>query len=257
MKQTDERAPDETGPIGGGDYVISQGECLNSIAAAHGHLPDTIWNHADNADVKRARESRDQLLPGDRLFIPPIELGSEDCATEAKHRFRRKAVPIKLIIRVLKQAKEVPVREVAANGYCSWEFDDKPEQPTEQPKEEPEANQKYRLEVDAMSFNGTTDGDGCVEQSIPPDAKTGRLVIRPGATDERVFPLNLGAMDPVTEPSGAAKRLRNLGYACGETQSMNDELSMALRRFQAERGIEETGELDAKTRDELKSAYGS
>ncbi|MFN9992916.1 MAG: LysM peptidoglycan-binding domain-containing protein [Phycisphaerales bacterium] len=257
MNRSDDRAPDETGSVGDGDYVVAQGECLNSIAAAHGHLPDTIWNHSGNAEVKRTRKSPDQLLPGDRLEIPPIEEGSEDCATEKRHRFLRKAVPIELIIRVLKRAKDVPVRQVASDKNTSWEFDDAPEDPIEQPDDEPEANQKYRLEIDGSAFNGTTDDDGYVRESIVPGAQSGRLVIRPGATDERVFILALGAMDPVTEPAGAAKRLRNLGFACRDTAEMNDELSMVLRRFQAMRGIDETGALDSKTQDELKAAYGS
>ena len=66
----------------------------------------------------------------------------------------------------------------------------------------------------------------------------------------------LGHLAPVEEISGVHARLCNLGYAAGAvTDSMTDELRTALRHFQRDCGIEETGEPDEATQEKLKEAH--
>jgi hypothetical protein len=61
-------------------------------------------------------------------------------------------------------------------------------------------------------------------------------------------------MDPVTEPSGALKRLQNLGYM--STESEDESLEAALKSYQLNRGIEVTGRLDAATQQALLEDHG-
>jgi hypothetical protein len=53
--------------------IIKQGECLTTIALARGFVPQTIWDHPDNAELKELRHTHQALLPGDRVVIPDLE----------------------------------------------------------------------------------------------------------------------------------------------------------------------------------------
>src|SRR5574341_1571965 len=69
-------------------HVVSQGECISSIARMYG-FPDwrIIWNHPENADFKKKRPNANVLHPGDKLFVQDRELQEKDCATDQRHRF--------------------------------------------------------------------------------------------------------------------------------------------------------------------------
>ena len=84
--EAEQREPEpeqeDTGPIGAGDHEVQEGECILSIAEAAGLFWETLWNHPDNADLKRERGSPHLLRPGDRLTVPELTKKSESCATE-------------------------------------------------------------------------------------------------------------------------------------------------------------------------------
>jgi hypothetical protein len=67
-------------------------------------------------------------------------------------------------------------------------------------------------------------------------------------------------MDPADEASGVRKRLENLGHlpaAAVDPESEEILLRCAIEAFQRARGIDPTGELDDRTRQELLDAHGS
>lgn len=249
-------APDRTGPVGSGEHEVASGECINSIAEQSGHYWETIWNDGGNADLKSKRKNPDVLFPGDKVVIPLLDRTPESGATEQKHRFRLKG-GVQLILRVLKQGHDDRVHALDPDKNKPWEYNDAPKDDQKAPEDDPEANQRYKLDVDGTLYEGTTDGDGVLKHSISATARSGRLTLRPGATDERVIELEIGHMDPVTEPSGAAKRLNNLGFYCAVSDEMTDGIRAALQRFQQARGIDPTGNLDSTTQNELKDAFGS
>ena len=211
-----------TGPVGRGDYVVKQGDCMASIAVETGHFWETIWNHSDNAELKEIRKDPYTLLPEDRVTIPELRPKEEAGETEMRHRFVRRGVPEKLIV----------VFKIAG---------------------EPRANQAYVLEIDGTSFEGTTDPNGRVEAFIPPNAKEGRITFRDGGGE---YELDLGDLDPVTEISGVQGRLGNLGFYSGRVDGqMNDELEQAILRFQDAQGLDPSGQLDKATQDRIEQAY--
>ena len=207
------------------EYTVAQGDCIESIAQKHGHFWETLWDHPDNADLKKQRKDPNVLLPGDVVFVPEKRAKDESGGTGERHRFRRKGVPsmLRIVVRVA---------------------------------DEPRANQPYTLVIDGEQFTGTTDSEGLVEQAIPPDAKSGKLILGPlGEQDE--YELSLGCVDPVTEISGVQGRLDNLGFDCGPADGeLNDKTKVALKEFQEKYELPVTGEPDEATRKKLEEVHG-
>ncbi len=199
-------------------HTVKPGDCLSSIADQHGRFWEQLWNHPDNSELKSTRKDPNVLFPGDVVVIPDLERHKEPCASEQKHRFRRKGVPAKLKIRILRD-------------------------------DEPRKNMPYVLEIDGVMTKGNTDGDGFVTGDIPPGAKTGRLTVGKG-DDMEVFDLLLGTVDPLDTEEGLIDRLDCLGYDTSEG------LAAALKDFQAREGLDPTGTPDQAARDKLKEKFG-
>jgi len=199
-------------------YTVKAGDCLSSIAYVNGFLPDTIWNHADNASLKQKRKDPNVLMAGDVVVIPDKDIKEVSKPNEKEHRFCKKGVPAKLKVRLLK-------------------------------KGEPRKNEPYRLVIDGISSEGQTDGNGFVQKSLPPDAKEGKLIVGEGERKE-TFLLRFGHVDPMEEDDGVAGRLHNLGYAAAK------DFPGALKKFQADNGLQTTGQVDDATRNKLKEIFG-
>jgi hypothetical protein len=208
------------------NYVVQQGDCISSIAAEHGLLPDKIWNHPDNAELKRERENRNILFEGDVVVIPEIEIREETRPTDQRHKFLRKGVPEKLKI-VLLDERDLPRK-----------------------------NLRYVLKVDGKFREGITKGDGSLEETIDPQAKRASLIVFDGEITEE-HELKLGHLDPLTQPSGIQMRLSNLGFDCPVSGQMDEATAQAIMEFQEQRGLKVTGEMDDSTRNKLKEVYGS
>lgn len=250
-------APDASGPLGSGGHTVTPGECINSIADEFGMFWETIWNDPGNSDLRCNRVNPDLLLPGDRLVIPDKRPGCASGATDKRHRFRRKGVPVELVLRIMKDRWETAAIEYSSDTNGPSSYDDSPVDIGEARPTEPEANQPYVLRIDGQTTTGTTGADGMLTQRIPPRAERGRLVLRPGAENERIIDLALGDMDPVSEPRGAAKRLCNLGFPCELADDMTTGVMAALTCFQESADLEATGILDKPTQDALTSEHGS
>lgn len=240
------------------NYVIAQGDCIDSIALKHGFFPDTLWNHGQNAELKSLRKDPNVLYPGDKLFIPDIQIREVDKATEKRHRFRRKGVPAKLHLRFLKPKDPPPEEEEPPGGGGDDESTFvEPEVKQGAQEMEPIANAPFRLDIDGAVTEGQSDGDGQVKVAIPPDAVKGVFTFHPGTPEERVFQLELGQMDPVETMIGVRKRLSNLGYFCPiNNQEMTPELKEILARFQNDNDLEADGKLTDATRAKIKEKHG-
>lgn len=162
------------------EHIVQQGECISSIAMDYGHSPDTIWDVPENAELKGRRRNPNVLYRGDVVVIPDQRERYELRATDVCHSFRRKGVPERLHVRLLD------------------EFD------------QPRADLPYLLTIDGRTRSGNTDANGELEEPIPPDARSGTIVLGDDQSEE--IPLNLGHLDPITEIHGIQQRLVNLSY---------------------------------------------
>ncbi len=239
------------------DHTVQQGECVDSIAFQHGFFPDTLWNHGDNSALKDQRKDPNVLAAGDKVVIPDKQLKEESRPQEKRHKFKRKGVPAKLRMQILKPKEPPPPKEESGGGADDESRYEEAEESDAKQEFEPIKNAPYVLDVDGHLTEGETDGDGKVELSIPPNAAAATLRVFPGQPEERVYPLELGGMDPVDSIPGAVKRLNNLGYRCPpDAQELTDEIKDVLMRFQHDQGVKTSGELDQPTQDKLKEKHG-
>jgi len=237
------------------DYRVRSGDCISSIASKHNLLWEFVWNHPENAELKKKRGDPNILKEGDIVHVPSPELKECDVATGKLHTFKIKTEKAHLKLRIVQEPKpkpkskpEEPAKPTAGLKNVTTED---PEPDATPLKDEPRPDVVYKLEVDSLTFEGTTDSDGVLEHDIPPHARSGRLILEPGTPNETILPLNLGHLDPVEEVSGVKQRLANLTFDCGSGDGETPELAAALRSFQLKNGLEVTGKIDQATKDEL------
>lgn len=220
-------------PIGQGDRLIEDGDSIDAIADEVGHFWQTIWDDPANADLKGARDSRNILLPGDRVTIPPLRPKTESRETDLIHQFKRKGVP--LIIRF--QAVDAD--------------------------REPYANCDYVLRLGKRRYSGKTDQDGKIEQYVSPSAKQAVVTVEIPETDtmpamEKVWNLRIGGMRPADSVAGCQARLRNLGFPVPSIDGeFGPDTASAVRAFQRKFALEITGDLNEETVDKIQEEHGS
>ena len=202
-------------------HRVVQGECINSIAAQTGHLPDMIWHYPGNAKLRAKRGDPDVLQPGDALVIPERDPGFYDAATERRHCYRRKGIPAYLHFQI-----QVPGEGVDGEAY---EFDD-----------------GQRL------TSGTIGGDAKIDLRVDPRIRRARLRLL-----GRWFEIELGGLDPLDSVEGQQARLNQLGFEAGPVDGKyGPKTTSAMRAYQAARGIEQTGMPTQATLDRLKRDFG-
>jgi N-acetylmuramoyl-L-alanine amidase len=213
-----------------GNYVVKQGDHLSSIAQENGFSDyAVIWDHANNAELKKKRENPNVLFPGDVLFIPDREIREETRPTDQRHEFVLRKPVLRLRI-VLEDLYEKPI-----------------------------AGAKCLLIVEGVSRDVTTDGNGKINEIIPPDAHQSVLVIRDPQTPfhDLPIPIKIGHLDPVEEPSGQAARLANLGYYLAPADQLDAvELESAVEEFQCDFHLKVDGICGPATQARLKQAHG-
>lgn len=206
-------------------HKVAQGDCLLSIAEKNGFFWETLWEHPNNAELKKKRDNPAILLPGDVVFVPEKQIKEVSEPTNQVHKFKVKNSPAKLNLRFLDDS------------------------------DKPRANLKYVLSIDGQEFTGVTDGQGAIKVSIPPQAKSGKLIFE---EENEEYDLFLGFLDPIDKITGIQARLKGLGFYKAETSGKMDEKTKeAIREYQITLGLEPTGELDDELRNKIKNAYGS
>jgi len=217
------------------DYEVQSGDCMSSIAYQNGFFWKTLWNLSENSALKAKRKNPNVLMPGDSVHIPDLTQKQETGATEQRHKFMLKGVPETLRIKLVDAAHK------------------------------PRPNLEYTLIIDGISRKGKTDGNGELNEKIMPDAKSGKLSFAtapgldgrpiPGEPKMQLLTINLGNLDPITEPSGIKSRLKNLGLLKG-TDDSPEALKNAIRGFQKKFGLAVSGVADDATKAKLQSLHG-
>jgi hypothetical protein len=213
------------------DVEVEEGDCLASIAFEYGWLPESLWKHEENAELKAKRKSMYILNPGDVVRIPAVRRKMLQVATGNRYDLKRKGVPEMLRVRFL--------------DFCN----------------EPRAGVSYVLSLESADGEpipdrkGTTDSAGFVIAPIPPNAIWGQIILMEG-DEQEVEELDLGYINPIDKTSGVQARLNNLCYFCGEeTGEMNEATRAALQQFQNDYKLPVTGKIDEATQQKLEEIY--
>jgi hypothetical protein len=195
-------------------HKVQSGDCVSSIAFNAGFFAGTLWELPENADLKQQRANLNVLRPGDIVYIPDKRDKMHKGNTDARHIFRRKGVPARLALRIVRG-------------------------------DAPRANLPYLLIIDRHKITGTTNGNGEISVTLIPNAKSGVLQVGVGA-DMDEYTLQLGHLQPVDTILGVQRRLSNLGYFCqGEDGELGPYTKAAICDFQQEHNLTVTGEMDA------------
>lgn len=210
-----------------GDHTVRQGDCIESIAYAHGLDWQKVWEHAKNAELRELRKVHTALAPGDVVFVPDKVVREEECATGQRHTFRGKGIPSRLRVRFLDHLGA------------------------------PRAA-RYVLVLDGERTEGTLD-DGWVDEPMMPNVTRGSIELRYEEDgEERVVehPLDLGHLDPLDTTSGVQSRLYNLGFYHGPIDGRDGEaLELAVLEFQLAYDLPPLGVLDDDTRAAIGRAH--
>ncbi len=125
---------------------------------------------------------------------------------------------------------------------------------------EPYANKHYVLAAGGERIEGETDGSGKIQHDIPKDTELVDITlwIDEYPTGKRKsYQIRVKALPPANTPEGAMERLSALGYYEGAPQpELTEEAKSALRWFQKDHELDESGELDDKTASELEKVAG-
>jgi hypothetical protein len=195
-------------------HQVAAGECLSSIAFHHGLKAETIWNHPENAELRRQRPNLYQLIPGDMVFIPDLQLRTESIQTARRHQFQALNAPEKLRIQLKDEGAQ------------------------------PRFGLPYRLTVDDKVHEGTTDAEGRIRVFIPPDAARAVLAVE-GPDGAEEYDLPLGYDRPAEHTSHLLSMLRRAGFL-GDADDIPSVIE-ALCAYQGARGLEVTGDADRAT----------
>jgi hypothetical protein len=175
-----------------GKHVVEPGESPSQIAALYGFEEwATIYQHADNTDLREKRKDMGMLFPGDVVAILKRELRVFTLATGKRHRI------------VVKRPKS-KLNVVVKDG-----------------EDEPLAGKAFELRASSLPepIAGTTTGDGNVACNLPVDLTQAQLVVW-DSDDKKgmryVWVLALGGLFAPETESGVRQRLNNLGYHAGQ-----------------------------------------
>ncbi len=205
-------------------HVVQPGEHLSSIAADNEFENfETIWNAPENAELRANREDPNQVLEGDRVFIPDKQVASFQKPSRGLLEFQVHIAKLELRLRVL-DLFGAPLK----GASCT-------------------------LRTDDGEIPLTTDDDGIIVASVKRDARSASLDI-----DGDTYDLDIGALDPPPEVSGVEGRLRNLGYLDNKQGGIDDEqqLASALEQFQANHGLEVDGTVSDSVVGALADEHG-
>lgn len=203
-------------------YQTVEGDHLARVAALHGlRAFRALWEHADNAPLRKQRTSPHVLAPGDLVHLPAVRVGVADRPTEQRHRFQAQLSTLRL--RVRRQHEDgTPVTDPPTAITC---------------------------EGATVAFTASAD---LLDVPIAPIAQACSVT----APDVELL-LTLGYLQPVSMVPGIRERLNNLGYRAGDSDDVDtNSMRSAIEEFQCDQGLVVDGRCGPITQQRLRAVHG-
>ncbi len=207
------------------NHITAAGEWIGSIAVASGNRSwKTVWNHPRNAGL-RARRDPNLLVPGDSIWVPPVNVKSESTPSATTNKLILSTPQDKLVIRFTRIT-----RYVSNFGPI-----------------------KYTLEVGKNKQAGILNADGDqIEATLSLDVTEATLTINGGSAT-----LQIGKLTPRSRLDGMQARMTNLGWDVGPIDNVNGpRTKRGTKGFQAFYKISVDGDIGNQTRSKAKEVYG-
>jgi hypothetical protein len=228
--------PDLTMPgdqSGGGDlmpYVVKQGDYVQKLAFVQGFDAFKVWNDPKNADLKQSRPDPNVLAPGDVIQIPTAKKEGQPISKGTTNLY----------------SVNIPKAKV---GLVFRDGD------------QPLANEPAEVsglgDPDPSVPPLTTDGGGKLSLDVPVTVR--EFFVSFPKKEGLSMHFYLGDVDPVSQGTGVTQRLVNLGYLPAyfddDPDRAADLVKKAVAAFQAENGMDPTGEVDDATQKALQGAH--
>jgi hypothetical protein len=212
-------------------HEVDWGECLYSISHQYGLPPEAIWSLPlnDGLTKKPNEDARDEpvLKPTDKLEVPTRKIRWTPVDPGNQYDF------------ILSDRDYVFRVDL---------FDDDDER----------TSLECLVEVEGEVITVATDDKGVLEVPVLPTTEVVKVTI----SELEEFEATLGSLLPVSTVGGVERRLLNMGYLVYPLSDYDESeavivLSAAIRWFQSDYGVEETGRLDEEGRELLLDAHGS
>lgn len=211
-------------------HTVQQGECLQSIALAYGFRDfRALYDHPDNAPLRKRRPNPNVLHPGDRVVVPDKEAKTTTVPTSAEHTF---------VVRRPRRALHLVFRDDEGEAF---------------------ANVPFELRGPGVEHRGTTGADGSLHVELPLDTPHAEVSIF-----GIVKRLELAHLDPTWDDdedrpivAGIQARLANLGYDPGPVDGLlGPRTTRAIRAFEIDRAMTPTGHVSRALASRLGSDHG-
>jgi hypothetical protein len=211
-------------------YVVRQGDYLAKLAFVYGFDADDVWSDGKNADLKQSRPDPNVLAPGDVLQIPTAKKEGQPISKGTTNPYTVNVPKVKVELFFKQGDNPLAGEECAVEGLG---------------------------DPDPGAPPLSTDGGGKLSLDVPVTTREFFVIFPKGESTAIHF--YLGDVDPVSENTGVTQRLVNLGYLPAyfddDPDRMADLVKKAVAAFQAENGIDPSGEVDDATRKALQDEH--
>ncbi len=204
--------------------VVRQGDYLTQLAFRHGFNAEEVWNAGENSELRQHRANPEMLAPGDVLHIPDTPEDGPSLQIGSTNKYVAHVPKVRVVVELGDEDRVLP-------------------------------NEPYRVEGLGAPIAGRSNAEGHVELNVPVTTREVLIVL---PEHDAIIPVFVGDLDPINALSGVRQRLRHLGYYELGSEAVEPEAdTSAIRRFQRDRQLPVTGELDDRTRDALRDAHRS
>jgi N-acetylmuramoyl-L-alanine amidase len=242
-------------------HQVQEDEDLPIIAAQYG-IKDWkfVYNHDKNAELRKNRPSPYILYKGDKVWIPKVEPKQFEAVTDQTHKYvlYPPKVPFQLVLRDDDGEPYAGIKyEIRINNTVFGEGEKKTREdglifemiplvkefelrvwfPT---LKEEEAQDNDDIEVGEPEEGDDQDPWFVDDEEPLPEEE---FEVKPEVYES--FTIKLAHVDPLHTIEGLQDRLNSLGYRCGDEHGqIGPETEQAIREFQADYGLPETGQVD-------------